>query len=244
MIINKYNGLVIQFLINLFSQVKARHIELSLLFSADDHPNFVSDRLVDLVGKVLLDIKNVSLEELGSRADHVEQYINLWPGEHYRLLSSITRVLQPKVVIEIGTATGLSALAIKKYLNEDAKITTFDLIKWQDYPKKCLIEEDFIDGKLEQCIDDLNQVETVLKYRELLESADLIFVDASKDGKLEKMILDNFRLINFNNPPIIIFDDIRLWNMLKIWRDITMPKFDLTSFGHWSGTGIVDWQVK
>jgi len=40
---------------------------------------------------------------------------------------------------------------------------------------------------------------------------------------------------------LVVFDDIRQWNMLKIWRDITRPKIDLTSFGHWTGTGIIDW---
>jgi hypothetical protein len=38
-----------------------------------------------------------------------------------------------------------------------------------------------------------------------------------------------------------MFDDIRLWNMLRTWRTINRPKLDLTSFGHWSGTGLVDW---
>jgi hypothetical protein len=39
----------------------------------------------------------------------------------------------------------------------------------------------------------------------------------------------------------LVFDDIRIWNMLRIWREIVRPKLDLTSFGHWTGTGIVDW---
>jgi len=39
----------------------------------------------------------------------------------------------------------------------------------------------------------------------------------------------------------VLFDDIRLWNMLDIWRSIDFPKLDLTSFGHWSGTGVVQW---
>lgn len=38
-----------------------------------------------------------------------------------------------------------------------------------------------------------------------------------------------------------LFDDIRVWNMLAIWRGIRRPKLDLTSFGHWSGTGLVDY---
>jgi hypothetical protein len=38
-----------------------------------------------------------------------------------------------------------------------------------------------------------------------------------------------------------MFDDIRLMNLLSIWRGIQRPKMDITSFGHWSGTGLVDW---
>ena len=28
--------------------------------------------------------------------------------------------------------------------------------------------------------------------------------------------------------------------MTSLWRSINSPKIDATSFGHWSGTGIVD----
>lgn len=37
------------------------------------------------------------------------------------------------------------------------------------------------------------------------------------------------------------FDDIRLWNMLRIWREIRLPKMDMTSFGPWCGTGLCEW---
>jgi hypothetical protein len=32
-----------------------------------------------------------------------------------------------------------------------------------------------------------------------------------------------------------------LWNMLDIWYHLDKPKLDMTSFGHWSGTGLVQW---
>ena len=41
----------------------------------------------------------------------------------------------------------------------------------------------------------------------------------------------------------IVFDDIRLWNMLRIWHGIRRPKLDMVSFGHWSGTGWFDWDA-
>jgi hypothetical protein len=58
---------------------------------------------------------------------------------------------------------------------------------------------------------------------------------------LEPWLLDQFETVAFANAPLIAFDDIRVWNMLKTWRRIRRPKLDLTSFGHWTGTGLVEW---
>jgi hypothetical protein len=44
--------------------------------------------------------------------------------------------------------------------------------------------------------------------------------------------------VKFTNPPILLIDGIRRWNMLRTWRMLPYPKFDLTSFGHWAGTGL------
>ncbi|WP_341884141.1 hypothetical protein [Synechococcus sp. UW140] len=41
-------------------------------------------------------------------------------------------------------------------------------------------------------------------------------------------------------PRWLLLDDIHLLPMVECWRSISSPKLDLTSFGHWSGTGIVD----
>lgn len=40
---------------------------------------------------------------------------------------------------------------------------------------------------------------------------------------------------------VVVFDDIRKLAMLKPWWGMKRPKLDLTSFGHWSGTGLVEW---
>ena len=74
-----------------------------------------------------------------------------------------------------------------------------------------------------------------------IKAADIIFVDGPKDGRFEQVFLDRLAELHLPKCPLLILDDIRLWNMLAIWRDIRRPKLDLTSFGHWSGTGIVEW---
>ena len=80
------------------------------------------------------------------------------------------------------------------------------------------------------------------KYAAVLREADMIFVDAAKDGYLEQRLLDHFAEIGLKDRALIVLDDIRFWQMLTIWRGITHPKLDLTSVGHWSGTGIVEWR--
>ena len=41
-------------------------------------------------------------------------------------------------------------------------------------------------------------------------------------------------------PRWLFLDDIRFTSELLSWRRIQSPKIDLTSFGHFSGTGLVD----
>jgi hypothetical protein len=74
-----------------------------------------------------------------------------------------------------------------------------------------------------------------------LSEADFLFVDAAKDSKMEAVLLDNFSTVGIKEGALLLFDDIRVVPMFPIWRRIALPKIDLTSFGHWSGTGLVRW---
>jgi predicted O-methyltransferase YrrM len=164
-----------------------------------------------------------------------------WPGQHYRLLNALVALLQPRLVIEIGTATGMSALAMKLALPEDGRIVTFDVAPWQQYQGALLTAEDFADGRLEQRTDDLSTEAGWRKNADLLRGAEFILVDARHDGAQERGFLRGFDEIGLAAQPIVMFDDIRLWGMLSFWSEISRPKLDLTSFGHWSGTGLVDY---
>ena len=59
------------------------------------------------------------------------RWFETWPGEHYRLLATITRLLEPRCVIEIGTFTGMGALALKQELPPGAIVHTFDISRWK-----------------------------------------------------------------------------------------------------------------
>lgn len=224
--------------------VAARHSEYSVIVSADDAVSTPTDRLLDLALDAIAAARAEDLSaitrRLGGRFRFPDKIVEVWPGEHYKLLAGLVRTLKPSRVIEIGTAEGMSALALKKNLMPEGQIATFDVIPWREYPNPCLEEADFKDGRLVQYVDDLGQRDVLERHRELLEGAQIFFMDAAKDGELERRLIENLELLQFDRPPIVLFDDIRIWNMLAIWHQLRWPKMDLTSFGHWSGTGLCE----
>ncbi len=183
----------------------------------------------------------IDLADLASRTN-MPHWFSIWPGEHYRLLAAIILKMQPKIVVEIGTDKGLSSLAMKKYLPADGKIVTYDIKPWKEVEGHILEENDFADGRLEQRLIDLSDPLQIPSQRELLESTDFFFIDAPKDNVFEYRLMDQFKLLNFKRNPILLFDDTRLTSMLPFWQKLPYPKLDISSFGHWSGTGLVEWK--
>src|SRR5438128_1911253 len=104
--------------------------------------------------------------------------------------------------------------------------------------------EDFRDGQLRQEIADLSEPAMLESHRTLLQETELLFMDGPKDGVFERQFLQLLETISFQKPLLLVLDDIRFWNMLAIWHEIARPKLDLTSFGHWSGTGLVEWRAR
>ena len=123
-------------------------------------------------------------------------------------------VLAPRLVIEIGTAEGLSALTLKKYLQPGGQLVTFDLIPWREYPGSVVVPGDFADGRLKQRIGDLADPGVFQQHADLLTAADLLFVDAPKDGRFEPAFLKNLGGLS-RSAPLVVLYDIRVWNMLS-----------------------------
>jgi predicted O-methyltransferase YrrM/heme-degrading monooxygenase HmoA len=209
--------------------VKASHGEYSMILSAHDEPSKPNAELLMTSLRAVQAAAKTDLSFLNNK------FANVWPGEHYKLLAGFMQILKPALVIEIGTSTGLSALAMLPFFA--GRLITFDVKDWRSYPDTALKETDF--GRMKQVVADLSDPPIFEKHRSLIQNADFIFIDATHDGDLEKKLLDLLATVPFRQPPLLFFDDIRVWTMLKMWREIPFPKLDLTSFGHWSGTGIV-----
>ena len=183
----------------------------------------------------------ISLERLVGQAELTVIQLGQHPQCFGPVWAALVRLLRPKVVVDIGTNTGLSALSLRQYLPEGGVVYTFDVLPWAGIPHTCLRREDFEDGRMIQVVADLAQPKAADAHRDKLLSAPLIFVDGPKDGVFEPAFLKNLARMPFANQAYLVFDDIKDHNMLDIWREIKEPKMDITSLGHWLGTGIVHW---
>ena len=222
--------------------VDARHAEYSMLFSADDDPGRPSAFLIDLALRAIGQAQAISLDHVCSRMSEPPYYPNIWPGENYRLLAGLISTLSPKRVVEVGTGGGTSTLSMLQMLAPEARLVTFDIVPWAQYPGTLLRERDFLDGRVTQHVEDVTQPEIFAKHRALFERADFVFLDAAKDGVMEQRLLDQLRAISpAARRLVMLLDDIRVWKMLRTWRMIEHPKLDVTSFGHWCGAGLVEW---
>lgn len=162
---------------------------------------------------------------------------NVFPGEHYRLLNGLVCTLKPETIVEIGTFTGMGSFALMQSLT--GTLHTFDIIPWREFNTH-LRQEFFDHGRVVQHLADLSQPDSFNAHLQLLNAADLIFLDAPKDGQFEYKIAPLLTKLTLRPNRFLVVDDIRFVNMIDWWRAIESPKLDISSFGHWSGTGLID----
>jgi predicted O-methyltransferase YrrM len=217
--------------------------EYSMIYDTLNTSGKPSEFLIDLALRAAKEAWQTQLPNVSRRVDAASNdFTPVWPGEHYRLLAALVKILQPRRVIEIGTFRGVSSLAMKEFLPADGRLITFDIVPWSSIPDTSLRNEDFSDHRLRQEIADLSDPEKFELHRSLLQETELLFMDGPKDGSFERTFLQQLETVRFQKPLLLVLDDIRFWNMLAVWHDIARPKLDLTSFGHWSGTGLVEWR--
>jgi len=223
---------------------KCRHLEYSVISSVDDEPGRPTQRLLEIAIAAISEARTIDLSSISKRITQGPDYPAIWPGEHYKLLAALMRVLKPRKVIEVGTFRGISALSILAGLPQTSTLTTVDIVPWEKIDPSAFTVADFQDGRLKQVLGDLSTNAFFDQFRSELSECDFLFIDAPKNVVFETAVLANLETIRLKEDAIVLFDDIRQWNMLSIWRKIARPKLDLTSFGHWTGTGMIDWNGK
>jgi predicted O-methyltransferase YrrM len=222
-----------------YEAMPAAHKEFSIIANSEERAP--SARVLDVALEAAARARKVRFSIYAGRPSKEPRYFDIWPGEHYKLLAGLVGALGAKEVIEIGTYTGMSALALAEALPPDGRLTTFDIKPWREFEQTWLREEDFASGRIVQEIADLAAPGVAARYADLFARADFIFIDGPKDGVTEPRFIAALESLKLERNPIVMFDDVRVLNLAPTWRRLARPKLDLTSFGHWSGTGLVDW---
>ena len=130
-----------------------------------------------------------------------------------RFLSFISKLQQPKLVVEIGTYTGYSALCLAEGLAENGKLISIDVNEETSAFAKSFIQKTEYANKIELILADAKDYIPSIK-----EAIDLVFIDADK-----KNYLNYYHLVidKLNSGGLIIADNV-LWS-----GKITMPASDM-----------------
>ena len=108
-----------------------------------------------------------------------------------RLLKMFTRMVQPRLVVELGTFSGYSALCIAEGLEDGAVLHTFEIYDEQEDFTRPWIEGSAYADKIQFHIGDTLQLIPQMDLKDI----DLAFVDADKRHYVEfyEMLLPRVR---------------------------------------------------
>lgn len=170
-----------------------------------------------------IDLEPLEQYVMTSVPDH---FVNKPGTSPYALYAKIASELpQDSLIADLGTLQGLSALAMS--LGQNSKIISYDIDM-----KKNIVQREGIEFIEKNCFDDLDRILT----------ADLILVDVDPhDGQQEKRFFDI--LLEREYHGMTLWDDIHLnQGMQAFWNYASkqVPVTDLTSLGHYTGTGKVE----
>jgi predicted O-methyltransferase YrrM len=151
------------------------------------------------------------LQEL-NRETHLKVMQPRMLSGHYQgqLLQFLVEMINPKSILEIGTYTGYSAIAMAQGLREDAKLITIDVNLELEKMIAAYVQKAGLKHKVQQVTGNALEFIPTLD-----QSFDLIFIDADKRNYKNYLDLTIDKL----NPGGYIITDNVLWS-----GKVTMPK--------------------
>jgi len=120
-----------------------------------------------------------------------------------RILSMISKLIQPKNILEIGTYTGYSALCLAEGLAADGKIFTLDKNEELETLQNKYFEKSGFRNQIEQFVGNAIEIIPTID-----EKFDMVFIDADKSNYINYYHL----IIDKMNPGGIILSDNVLWS--------------------------------
>jgi caffeoyl-CoA O-methyltransferase len=127
-----------------------------------------------------------------------------------RFLSFISKLQKPKLIVEIGTYTGYSALCLAEGLSENGKLISIDVNEETSALAQTYVSKSGLSKHIQLVVADAKEYITTIKT-----PIDLVFIDADKKNYLPYYHLVMDKLVSGG---LIIADNV-LWS-----GKITMPE--------------------
>lgn len=152
--------------------------------------NEIKNELTEYAERFTSDESTV-LQELRKHCyEHYEDSAMLSGFFQGRVLSMLSRMIRPRVVLEIGTYLGYSALCIAEGLADGGKVITLDIVEETNRVARSFVERTEYKDKIEF---HLGEALNIIPY--IPETFDIVFIDADKP--------------NYSNYYNLVFDKLR-----------------------------------
>lgn len=171
------------------------------------------------------DVKSLNIDHLKSLSINPNDWQVSGISE-YRLYAYLSTLFNQTTILDIGTRTGGSALALS--YNPKNNVRSYDIVE----QGASSIRKENVSWIIANFMEDDN-----IDW----DNVSIIVIDVGPhDGKQERIMMDWLREKGWKG--ILIHDDIGPeWPLIQeMWNEIDDEKIDVTDFAHLSGTGIVN----
>tara|TARA_B100001250_G_scaffold284290_1_gene246373 strand:+ start:389 stop:976 length:588 start_codon:yes stop_codon:yes gene_type:complete len=174
-------------------------------------------------------VRDLDVSHLSSQSINENDWLSAGQSE-YRLYAWLSTQFDKSIILDVGTRTGGSALALS--YNENNKVISYDL---QEQGASVNIKKENIEFKIKDFRDDdLN-----------LDHVSIIMIDVDPHDGIQEVEMMEY-LYDKGWKGLLLLDDIGPnWpEVEEMWEGITYDKLDVTEIGHMSGTGLVNFEEK
>ena len=175
-------------------------------------------------------IRSLDVSHLAEQSLNKNDWLTAGQSE-YRLYAWLSTKFNNTTILDVGTRTGGSALALS--YNDKNKVISYDLV---EQGASSGIKKDNITFKVQDFRED-----DTLDY----DNISIIMIDVDPhDGTAEEEMFEYLEDKGWKG--LVLLDDIGpQWPEIEdFWNRITFPKINVTEIGHMSGTGLVNFDSK
>lgn len=164
----------------------------------------------------------------------LEDVYNVNGCRYYQFLPCLIDEINPKQIVELGGAMGVSALMMLHTLPQESKLYSITL-------EEHGLEFSFIADKYENFVPVVgNDLDLSVWPKDLdLSKTDLFFFDSLHTTEQITKELELYSPF-FKKGAILLFDDIRMPELWTVWEKLPYDKLEITNPCHWSGFGIAE----